>query len=130
MAWARLARTWASSMASVGVTAPLETQLWPSPMPTPRTRASWYSRQALKSMSSAPSCRRTRRAGCLSRPVAASSFARFRAGWGGTGHCPSRLVLSAPSATAPLIESWSPVRWQLVARTDMVSPKSEATMLG
>ena len=93
-------------------------------MPSPRTRASWYSRQALKSMSSAPSCSRTRRAGCCARSVAAISSARLRACWGGTGHCPSRLVLSAASATAPLMASWSPVRWQLVGRTVMVSPRS------
>ncbi len=130
MAWARLARTWASSVATVGVTDPLATQLWPRPMPTPNTWASWYSRQALKSMSSAPSCNRTSRAGCWARSVAASSSARSRACWGGAGHCPSRLVLSAPSATAPLMESWSPVRLQLVGRTDIVNPKFEATMLG
>jgi len=41
-----------------------------------------------------------------------------------------RVVLSTPSATAPLMASWSPVRWQLVERTDMVSPKSAATTLG
>ena len=63
MAWARLVRTLARSAAICGVTDPSVTQVCPRPMPTPRTRASWYSRQALKSMSSAPSCRRTKRAG-------------------------------------------------------------------
>ena len=77
MAWARLVRTLARSAAICGVTDPLVTQLCPRPMPTPRTRASWNSRQALKSMSSAPSCRRTKRAGCCTRSVAAISSARF-----------------------------------------------------
>ncbi len=63
MAWVRLSRTWARCVATAGVTEPPATQVLPSPMPTPSTCASWYSRQALKSMSSAPSCSRTRRAG-------------------------------------------------------------------
>ena len=114
MAWARLVRTLARSAAILGVTDPLATQAVPSPRPTPRTRANWYSRHALKSMSSAPSWSRTSRAGCWARSVAAISSARFRACCGGTGHWPSLLVLSAPSATAPLMASWSPVSRQLV----------------
>ena len=75
-------------------------------------------------MSSAPSWMTTRRAGCSGqRRPRRSRSPRLRACCGGTGHCPSRDVLSAGSATAPLMASWSPTRWQLVGRTVMVEPE-------
>ena len=75
------------------------------PVPTPSTRPSSYSRQLPKSMSSAPACRSTRRAGCPARSARASSVLRLRVCCGGTGHWVSRAVSSAGSATAPLMAS-------------------------
>ena len=124
MAPAKLLRTRLSSVARWPVTDPLPTQDVPRPMPIPATRANSYSRQALKWMSSAPSWSRTRRAGCCARSAAAISSSRLRAGRGGTRHWPSRDTLSAGSATAPLMASWSPTKSQLVGRTVMVSPRS------
>ena len=95
------------------------------PMPTPRTRASSYSRQRAEvdvvgAVLQQDQPRRVLAPG----PAAAISSPRLRACCGGSGHWPSRLVLSAALATAPLMASWSPVSWQLVGRTVMVSPRS------
>ena len=62
MAWARLARTLASWRPTAGVTAPFATQA-AEPQPTPTHAGQLVSRQAAKSMSSAPSWISTRRAG-------------------------------------------------------------------
>ena len=89
-------------------------------MPIPRTRASWYSRQALKSMSSAPSCEQ-HQAGRVLRQVGGGQLVRQVPGLlGGTGHWPSRLVLSLPSATAPLMD-------ELVARQVAVGRRGRSS---
>ena len=84
-------------------------------MPTPEDVDQFVLEARAKSMSSAPSCSRTSRAGCRARSAAASSSLEVAGRlWRERALSVRRSCCPPASATAPLMASWSPVSVQLV----------------